>query len=1146
MKVSFEITGRQVAPGDRWSFLPLLLLLLPWVVLPSSSQGQIPNVNLASPRSIEVVGTAVDGNGSVAIGIKVTGSPGFSYVIQRSANLIEWTRVDEIALAGASATITDRPPLSSPSYFYRAVEVDELPYEPGAVLVRFKGAPSDRESQEALIAADVSGVLGVLNTELMQLSGEKQVICYRTDRPVLEAVAALQASDAVEHVEPNWRVYPSDESNDPLLTSGRQWGVLTSREFGTQTQEVWNELNVTGSTGVVIGVIDSGIQIGHPDLRDNIWENVADGGFDGDENGIVGDVHGWDFRNNDASVYDGSVDEPETDAHGTHVAGIIGARGGNGIGVAGVNWRVKIIPVKILGAKDGTTEHAIQAIDYLTLLKQKGIANVSAINMSWGNSEYSGLLHNALIRAARAGILCVCSAGNDALDNDTRPLYPASYDTTVRPAIGREGEVQVEEPASFDAIISVTALRPSGALAASFANFGRETVDLAAPGTAIWSTIPVDDYGARNGTSMAAPHVTGALALYISNHGDISAGNLRDLLFSTTIETESLRGITATNGRLNTPRFLAERPPIVNHPPNPTDDRVTTNVGTEKEIFVLANDFDPDGHSLHVSSFSDPLRGQVRRKIGNPKALVYRPDDGFGGTDHFTYTVIDGNGGSGLGSVEVRVQGQANRAPIASDDEVSTDESQPVVVVVLHNDTDLDGDDISVISFADGANGTVERRQGNENELIYTPDPGFAGPDEFGYEISDVGGLRDGAIVRITVKSATIRKVAVSGDLDFGDVEIDKDKSLSVAVTNTGNALVTVNLSVPLGFELDRSSDVIPPEDEKQFEVTFRPAEARLYSGTLQVTGNFTEGGAQSLPVRGTGIEAPSTSIEPTSRTGGNAVSSAGETYNISVTSNTDWSVSEGLAWVSVNPASGSGNGSVTVTVSAHASTQSRSGIITIGGQQHSVEQDGAAPSTSIAPQNRTGANTVAATGESYQIAVTSNTDWSVAESLSWASVNPASGNGNGMVTVTVGSNASIQSRSGAITIGGQQHTVAQNGAAPSTSIAPQNRTGASTVAATGESYQIAVTSNTDWSVSESLSWASVNRASGSGDGSVTITVSANASTQSRSGHYHHRRPAAFGRTRRRRTVDFDCSPESYGRKYRRCYRRIVSDRGDV
>jgi subtilisin-like proprotein convertase family protein len=319
-----------------------------------------------------------------------------------------------------------------------------------------------------------------------------------------------------------------------------------ANQFGSQAGEAWAAGN-TGSQAVYVAVIDEGIDITHPDLAPNIWTNPFDpvNGADDDGNGRIDDVHGWDFRNNDNSVYDGPGDD-----HGTHVAGTIGARGGNAAGVAGVNWNVTIISAKFLSGT-GSTDHAIQALDYIVDLKTRHGLNIIATNNSWGGGGASVALHQAMIRAAKQGILFIAAAGNggdDGVgdDNDVTPHYPSNYSTLV--AAGSES------PATYEAVISVAALTSSGARS-SFSNYGATSVDIGAPGSAIYSTWPGGGYQAINGTSMATPHVTGAAALYKSGHPGATAEEIRDAILAFGIPTPSMTGITTTGKRLNAGEF---------------------------------------------------------------------------------------------------------------------------------------------------------------------------------------------------------------------------------------------------------------------------------------------------------------------------------------------------------------------------------------------------------------------------------------------------------------------------------------------------------------------------------------------------------------------------------------------------------------
>jgi subtilisin family serine protease len=281
----------------------------------------------------------------------------------------------------------------------------------------------------------------------------------------------------------------------------------------------------------------------HEDLSGNAGVNpgeIPGNGVDDDGNGLIDDVYGWDFDGNDNSLFDGTGDD-----HGTHVAGTIGGVGGNGIGVAGVVWNVKMIGAKFLGSRGGTTSNAIKSVDYFTDLKVRHGLNIVATNNSWGGGGYSQALKDAIDRANAAGILFIAAAGNSGTDNDISPSYPSNYDSPN--------------------VIAVASITSSGALS-SFSQFGAVTVDLGAPGSGIWSTVPVtvgkgrkasvgSDYASYNGTSMATPHVTGAAALYASLNPTASAAQIKAAILNSTTPTASLSGKTVTGGRLNVSGF---------------------------------------------------------------------------------------------------------------------------------------------------------------------------------------------------------------------------------------------------------------------------------------------------------------------------------------------------------------------------------------------------------------------------------------------------------------------------------------------------------------------------------------------------------------------------------------------------------------
>jgi len=355
----------------------------------------------------------------------------------------------------------------------------------------------------------------------------------------------LTADPAVAYVEPNWIYTEQATPSDPYFTNGSLWGMYGGRSnpanrYGSNAAAAW-AAGQTGSARVYVGVIDEGIQMSHPDLAGRVRNpGETANGVDDDKNGYVDDVFGWDFAGNDNSVYDGGT-LGAADNHGTHVAGTIGAKTNDG-GVVGVNWKVRMISAKFLDAQGGTLSDAIQAVDYFTDLKLNHGVNIVATNNSWGGGGYSQALRDAIDRANRAGILFVAAAGNGDIDgigdnNDTTPSYPASYANSN--------------------VISVAAITRTGALA-GFSNYGPRSVDIGAPGQDIWSTTAYDSYSSYSGTSMATPHVTGAVALYAASHPKASAATIKNALLNSTAPTTSLSGITRTGGRLNIKAALAK------------------------------------------------------------------------------------------------------------------------------------------------------------------------------------------------------------------------------------------------------------------------------------------------------------------------------------------------------------------------------------------------------------------------------------------------------------------------------------------------------------------------------------------------------------------------------------------------------------
>lgn len=333
----------------------------------------------------------------------------------------------------------------------------------------------------------------------------------------------LAANPDVEYVEPNYivnvfQVFPNDPrfaSQTALHNVGQNGRVV---DADVDAVEGWT---IEQGADVVIAVIDSGVDFNHPELKNNILSNageIANNSIDDDGNGFIDDVRGWDFANNDN-------DPNDDNNHGTHVAGIIAAEANNSTGIAGVNWRAKIMPLKFIRADGGgTTLNAIRAIQYAITMK------VRLSNSSWGGTAFSLALRDAIANANNDGHLFVASAGNSAADNDVTPTYPASF--------------------GLPNIISVAATDNQNELAL-FSNYGASSVHVAAPGVAVISTVSNGGFAFLSGTSMAAPFVTGVAGLIWSKTPDFSLTQVRTAIFNSVDRFPALSGRIATGGRIN-------------------------------------------------------------------------------------------------------------------------------------------------------------------------------------------------------------------------------------------------------------------------------------------------------------------------------------------------------------------------------------------------------------------------------------------------------------------------------------------------------------------------------------------------------------------------------------------------------------------
>ncbi|HWG93308.1 MAG TPA: S8 family peptidase, partial [Mycobacteriales bacterium] len=390
---------------------------------------------------------------------------------------------------------------------------------PDGVLVRWAPGLSDADRTAALRSV----LAGAPAAEPLPLPRWVRVpLPAGTDARAV--AAALLADRRVELAEPDaWFTATSDDPGFPLLWGLQNTGQVVLGRAGAPGVDVRSEQAVTAATGragrVVVAVLDSGVDTSHPDLAANVYRNpgeVPGNRLDDDANGFIDDVTGWDFVNGDGTVYD----DPLVDEHGTHVAGTVGAVRGNRTGVAGATDRAVLLPVKFLGQDGaGRASDAVRAVRYAV---QQGAA---VVNASFGGPDYSAALEEAV---ATSGAVVVAAAGNEGRDNDLSPSYPASYGSAN--------------------VLATTAVANDGSLP-TFANTGRLSVDVGAPGVDVVSTLPAGRYAYLSGTSMAAPHASAAAAAVRALRPDLDAGSAVELLRSTGRPLASLQG-TTSSGRL--------------------------------------------------------------------------------------------------------------------------------------------------------------------------------------------------------------------------------------------------------------------------------------------------------------------------------------------------------------------------------------------------------------------------------------------------------------------------------------------------------------------------------------------------------------------------------------------------------------------
>jgi subtilisin family serine protease len=478
---------------------------------------------------------------------------------------------------------------------------------PDQILVKFK-KKSGFVLQESVRLA----IESQFNLKKMKRYGLFDIFLYRTLENRDDTLAALKESPHIEYAEPDHLRFARDIfPDDPGFSS--QWGLFNTGQSGgtvdadIDAEEAWQL--TTGSSQVIVAVIDSGIDYTHEDLRDNLWENpgeIAGNGLDDDGNGYVDDRYGIDAVSNSGNPFD-------DDGHGTHVAGIIAAVGNNGIGVTGVCWACRIMALKFLPKNgSGSVSDVIECIQYAIT------HGAHIINGSFGAYTPSQAEKEAIDAAGQMGILCVFAAGNEGKDNDAEPHFPSSLESENIVAVGISDQ--------NDRLVT-------------WSDYGLNSVDVAAPGLQIFSTALDDSYIFGNGTSSATPHVTGIAALLKAYEPEITSQEIRSRLFGGVDARSSMCGFLLTGGRVNAYRSLmpgANRILILQSKSEgttiPAPGTYSYPKGTEIILWALPNnsyEFDRWTGNLPLNQNSDnPLALKMdksRAIVANYKRIIHAP-----------------------------------------------------------------------------------------------------------------------------------------------------------------------------------------------------------------------------------------------------------------------------------------------------------------------------------------------------------------------------------------------------------------------------------------------------------------------------------------------------------------------------------------
>ncbi len=724
-------------------------------------------------------------------------------------------------------------------------------YVPGQVIIRLNPSTSPAEALaiRTSLGATVATRFQRIGAELWRIDG--------TD--VSGAVDRYKDDPRVDYIEPDYivealEVFP----NDPRFPE--MWGLHNTGQSGgtpdadIDAPEAWSL--ETGSD-VLVGVIDTGCDWHHVDLAANIFTNPGEipaNGIDDDGNGYIDDVRGWDFVNNDN-------DPADDNGHGTHTSGTIAALGDNGIGVVGVSWSARILPLKFLDSGGfGSTSNAILAVQYATAMGARLTSN------SWGGGGFSAALRSAIEDAGNHGILFVAAAGNASSNTDVFPNYPSGYD--------------------LDNIISVASTDRNDQLS-SFSNYGPITVDLGAPGSDILSTFPGNTYGTASGTSMATPHVSGAASLLWSAAPLMAHMDVKNTILSSADVIPALVGKTVTGGRLNVFNMLSGLDSI---PPARVNTLSVATMGSNTATLqwtatgddatvgtATAYDLRYSTSGIYWSNFSSatPVPGIPHpQPAGSPESFTVT---GLNvNTKYFFALVAEDEQGnrSWLSNLpNGTTLGAPNLAffPASFEENLLTGGTTTETLTIRNigeGTLDFTFGSSPIFLHANPPSGRVWAGESMDVQLVFDA-TGLAGGTHTGpFTLDTNDPVHPSVPIPVVLHVTSAPDISVSPNaIDYGVRYTGICVSDTITVTNIGATALTVS-----GVSIDQAEFSTNPSgfslgigESRMVEVAYCPVTIGTVAGTLTIQSDDPDHPAYTVALQGEGVAAPVISVSPSS-----------------------------------------------------------------------------------------------------------------------------------------------------------------------------------------------------------------------------------------------------------------------------------------